>query len=231
MASNAHVLAISLPLQGHINPLIQLCHRLISKGIRVTFVTTASLSKSLQREANSTNLISVESVPDSTADEGEDLDIYEAFFRSFRASITGGLPEIIAKYSNSGEPLTAIVYDSCLPWVVEFAHEKGLKGAVLFTQPAAVCSVFYHVYKGSLGISAAAESEFSLPGLPVLGVKDLPSLLYDVGVYQAILNSLVEQFSTFEMADWRLFNTFDELEHEVGLSRLVCDGATNIYRR
>lgn len=222
MASNPHVLAIFFPLQGHINPMIQLCHRLVSKGIRVTYVTTASLSKNLSREEegeeDGNGLISIESVPDSIADEGDEgHDIYGAFFRSLRASITSGLLEIIAKYSNSGKPPTAIVYDSCLPWVVELAHEKGLKGAVLFTQPAAVCSVFYHVYKGSLEISPHNDEnyEVSLPGLPVMGVRDLPLFLFDVGIYQAIFKALVEQFSTSEAADWRLFNTFDGLEHEV----------------
>lgn len=217
MASNPHVLAIFFPLQGHVNPMIQLCNRLASKGIRVTFVTTDSHGKNLERqpqqEADS-NLISIETVPDSTSDEAG-IDIYEAFFRNFRAAMTSGLSEIITKYSNSGEPLTAIVYDSCLPWILDFAHEKGLKGAVLFTQPAAVCSVFYHVHKGNLEISPDEASEVSLPALPVMGVKDLPSFLYDVRGFGAILRCLVEQFSTFEKADWRLFNTFDKLEDEV----------------
>ncbi|KAH6809281.1 hypothetical protein C2S51_027064 [Perilla frutescens var. frutescens] len=219
MASNPHVLAIFFPPQGHINPMIQLCNRLVSKGIRVTFGTTASFSKNLEKQPHQhadSNLISIEAVPDSTSDEAhEGLDIYEAFFRSFRAAMISGLSEIVAKYSNSGEPLTAIVYDSCIPWMLDFAHEKGLKGAVLFTQPASVCSVFHHVYKGSLEISHDEASEVSLPGLPVLAVKDLPSLLYDVRGYGAILRTLVEQFSTFEKADWRLFNTFDKLEDEV----------------
>lgn len=224
MVSNPHVLAISLPLQGHINPLVQLCNRLVSKGIRVTYVTTATLSKNLesnpQQKAEDNNLISIETVPDSTADEAEGHDIYEVFFRSFEAAMTTGLSDIIAKYSNSGEPLTAIVHDSCIPWMSEFAHEKGLKAAVLLTQSAAVSSVFYHVYKGSLEVSHDAfKSEvFSFPGLPAMGVQDLPSLLYCVGGYGAILRVLVEQFLTFEKADWRLINTFDKLEDEVALS-------------
>lgn len=217
MASKPHVLAVSLQSQGHINPIIQLCNRLVTKGIRVTFATIASSSKELEKEADN-SLISIVLVPDLTTDEAEGLDndVFEAYFRRFRAAMTRGLSDVIARYSNSGEPLTAIIYDSCLPWMLEFAHEKGLKGAVMFTQSAAACSVFYHVCKGSLEIAPDQDdSKISLPGLPVMSGKDLPSLVHDVGGYGAMLKVLVEPFSAFEKADWRLFNTFQKLEDEV----------------
>lgn len=213
MSSNPHVLAVSLPIQGHTNPILQLCNRHVTKGIRVTFVTTASVTKQLEKASHSQS-IAIEAVPDaSTADD--EAEGFEATFRRFRAAMTSGLSEIIARCSNSGEPLAAIVYDSCLPWMLEFAHERGLKGAAVFTQNAAASSVFYHVCKGSLGISRDEDGEVSLPGLPVMRVRDLPSLVYDVGPYGAILAALVEPFLTFREADWRLFNTFDKLEDEV----------------
>ncbi|KAL1544837.1 hypothetical protein AAHA92_21640 [Salvia divinorum] len=214
MGSNPHVLAVSLPIQGHTNPIIQLCNRLVTKGIRVTFVTTDSMSKQLEKGSDR-NPITIEAVPDDSTVHEAALEYFEATFRRFRAAMTSGLSEIIFRYSNSGEPLAAIVYDSCLPWMLEFAHAKGLKGAVVFTQNAAASSVFYHVCKGTLGISPDEDGEVSLPGLPVMRVKDLPSLVYDVGAYGAILTALVEPFSTFHKADWRLFNTFDKLEDEV----------------
>lgn len=216
MATNTHILAIPFPLQGHINPMIQLCNRLVSKGIRVSLVTTVSISTILQGQTGA-NLISIETVPDSTIDEKvKNLDVYEIFIRSFRAAITSGLSDIIEKHSNSGKPLRAIVYDSVNPWILDIAHEKGLKGAVLFTQPCTVCSVFYHLHKGTLEIPPDDDgSEVSLPGMPVMGVKDLPSLVYDMNSYPSLLRLVVEQFSTFEKADWRLFNTFDKLEDEV----------------
>ncbi|KAI3470318.1 hypothetical protein Pfo_026981 [Paulownia fortunei] len=215
MATNSHILAIPFPLQGHINPMVQLGNRLASKGIRVTLVTTVSISTSLQTQAgSSSNLINIETVPDSTIDDVEGLDVYEIFIRSFRAAITSGLPDIIKKYSKSGFPLKAIVYDSVIPWSLDLANEQGLKGAVLFTQPCTVSSVFYHMHKGTLEIPPDEGSEVSLPGMPVMGLKDLPSLVYNRSSYPSLLRLLVEQFSTFEKADWRLFNTFDKLEDE-----------------
>ncbi|KAL8482913.1 hypothetical protein ACS0TY_025813 [Phlomoides rotata] len=217
MASNTHILAIPYPLQGHINPMTQLCFRLSAKGIRVTLVTTVSISKSLERQPQqASNLINLETVPDSTIDaDHESLDVYEMSIRSFRASITNGLPSIVEKYSNSGNPLSAIVYDSVIPWILDIAHGKGLKGAALFTQPCSVCAVYYHVHKGSLEIPPDDGYQISLPGMPVMGVKDLPSYVNDVSSYPSLSRFMVGQFSTFEKADWRLFNTFDELEHEI----------------
>lgn len=212
----AHILAIPFPLQGHINPMVQLCNRLASKGIRITLVTTVSISTNLQKQAGS-HPITIETVPDITLDDHElqGLDIYEIFIRSFRAAITSGLPDIIRKHSDSGFPLKAVVYDSVIPWMLDVGNEHGLRGAVLFTQPCTVCSVFYHVHNGTLEIPIDDSSEVSLPGMPVRGSEDLPSMVYDVNSYPSLLRLLVEQFSTFEKAEWRLFNTFDKLEDEV----------------
>ncbi|GFQ08009.1 UDP-glycosyltransferase 74e2 [Phtheirospermum japonicum] len=218
MATNTtHILAIPFPLQGHINPLAQLCNRLSSKGIRVTFVTTVTVSETLQtKTAGSTNnLINVETVPDFTIGETEGLDVYEIYIRSFRAAITSGLSDIIEKHSKSESPVKAIVYDSGIPWVLDIAHENGLKGAVLSTQSCTVCSVFYHMHKGTLEISPGEGSEVTLPGMPVMDLDDLPSYVYDRGSCPSLLRFLVEQFTTFEKADWRLFNTFDKLEDEI----------------
>ncbi|KAL3828438.1 hypothetical protein ACJIZ3_017240 [Penstemon smallii] len=208
----AHILAIPFPLQGHINPMVQLCKRLISKGIHVTLLTTASISTTLQIPTG-INPINIETVPDSNVKEIEHLDVYEIFIQNFRASITCGISETIQKHRKN---LKAILYDSLIPWTLDIAHEQGLKGAVLFTQPCTVSSVFYHLHKGTLEISNDDQDfEVSLPGMPVLRVKDLPSLAVDSTSNPPILRLLVDQFSTFEKADWRLFNTFNKIEHEI----------------
>lgn len=189
MAKNTHILAIPFPLQGHINPMIQLCNRLAWKGIGITLLTTVSFSSTLQRRSEATS-INFETVPDSIGIGVEGLDEYETFFHHFRTAITTGLPHIIEKHSKT---LRAIVYDSVNPWVLEIAHAKGLKGAVLFTQPCAVCSIFYHVYKGNLVIPPAdGVSEVSLPCMSVVGVQDLPSFVCGENSYPSLLKLLVD---------------------------------------
>ncbi|KAL0320396.1 UNVERIFIED_CONTAM: UDP glycosyltransferase 9 [Sesamum radiatum] len=183
-ATKTHILAIPFPLQGHINPMVQLCNRLVPRRIHVTLVTTVSFGASLQIQALSSTMISIETVPDPPIDVPEDVDEYEIFHRRFRAAITSGLPGIIRKQqSNAGVRFKAIVL---LPHV-----------------------------RGCLEIQCDEGSEVSLPGMPVLGLKDLPSLVYDMSSYPSLLRVFVKQFSTFEKADWRLFNTFDKLEEEI----------------
>ncbi|KAL2507174.1 UDP-glycosyltransferase 74E2 [Forsythia ovata] len=215
MATKTHILALPFPLQGHINPMLQLCKTLVTKGFHVTLVTTVSISLSLQMQASTTsNLIDIETIPDATnTSEG---DMYQVFINNFKAAITQGLPQLIEKHKQSSYPAKAIVYDSVLPWTLDIAHQLGLKGAVLFTQPCTVCSIFYHIQQGTLKITTEDDgSDISLPAMPLLRLRDLPSLIYDKGPYTTLLGLLVDQFSTFQEADWRLFNTFDKLEDEI----------------
>ncbi|KAK2986325.1 hypothetical protein RJ640_001426, partial [Escallonia rubra] len=60
-----------------------------------------------------------------------------------------------------------------------------------------------------------SQSRLALPSMPLMETKDLSSFIYDMGSYPSMLRLVVNQFSNWEKADWRLFNTFDKLEGEV----------------
>ncbi|XP_075511951.1 UDP-glycosyltransferase 74E1-like [Primulina tabacum] len=212
----SHVLAIIFPLQGHINPAIQLCKRLVAEKIRVTLLTTASTSRTIQREGFSSDCMAIEIIPDINVVGEDNSDMFEVFFRDYKSSITHGVPQIIQKYDNTGIPVKAILYDSASPWIVDVAHANGVKGAVFFTQNCSVSSIFYHLHSGSLELpSDKGCGEILLPGLTAMKLKDLPSVAYDMNSYKAIRRHLIDQFETCGKAEWRLFNTFDKLEHEV----------------
>ncbi|KAK1400521.1 Glycosyltransferase [Heracleum sosnowskyi] len=59
MASNPHVLVISFPVQGHINPMLQFSKRLASKGLMVTLVATSTISKSLITDNGPVKVVSI----------------------------------------------------------------------------------------------------------------------------------------------------------------------------
>ena len=48
MVNRSHVLVVPLPGAGHINPMLQFSRRLVSKGLKVTFIITKFISKSRQ---------------------------------------------------------------------------------------------------------------------------------------------------------------------------------------
>ncbi|KAK2995875.1 hypothetical protein RJ640_029600 [Escallonia rubra] len=213
--SKTHVLVFPFQAQGHMNPMIQFSKRLASKGLKVTLVVT---KKSLQSQDSS---IKVEHIADFLEDGNQMIDSVESFVESFRVAVSRGLPELIEKQNSLGCPVKVVVYDASMPWVLDIAHQLGLYGAVFSTQSCAVGAVYYHMHKGSLkNIGPVEGSTVSLPSMPLMETKDLSSFIYDEGSYPSMLRLVVNQFSTFEKADWRLFNTFDKLEGETGNKQL-----------
>ncbi|KAK3007930.1 hypothetical protein RJ639_015013 [Escallonia herrerae] len=208
-SSKTHVLVFPFQAQGHMNPMIQFSKRLASKGLKVTLVVT---KKSLQSQDSS---IKVEHIADFLEDGNEIIDSVDSFVERYRVAVSRGLRELIEKQNSLGCPVKIVVYDSSMPWILDIAHQLGLYGAVFSTQSCAVGAVYYHMHKGSLkNIGPAEGSTVSLPSMPLMETKDLSSFIYDEASYPSMLRLVLNQFSTFEKADWRLWNTFDELEGE-----------------
>ncbi|KAK2975460.1 hypothetical protein RJ640_003613 [Escallonia rubra] len=201
-SSKTHVLVFPFQAQGHMNPMIQFSNRLASKGLKVTLVVT---KKSLQSQDSS---IKVEHIADFLEDGNQMIDSGDSFVERFRVAVSRG-------FTRLGCPVKVVVYDASLPWVLDIAHQLGLYGAVFSTQSCAVGAVYYHMHKGSLkNIGPVEGSTVSLPSMPLMETKDLSSFIYDMGSYPSMLRIVVNQFSNWEKADWRLFNTFDKLEGE-----------------
>ncbi|KAK2975461.1 hypothetical protein RJ640_003614 [Escallonia rubra] len=207
-STRTHVLVIPFPVQGHINPMVHFSKRLASKGLEVTLVAT---TKSMQPQDSS---IKIEHISDCFEEGGPKTDSHDAMFDHFRMAVSRGLPELIEKQKSLGCPVKLVVYDSVMPWVLDTAHQLGLYGAAFFTQSCAVSTIYYHEHQGLLQIDPSEGSSVSMPSMPSLGTKDLPSFIYDVSSYPSIRRLVVNQFSNFEEADWRFFNTFDKLEGE-----------------
>ena len=55
----------------------------------------------------------------------------------------------------------------------------------------------------------------SLPGLPLLELRDMPSFIYVAGSYPSYFELVLSQFSNADKADFILVNTFYKLEREV----------------
>ncbi|XP_062173992.1 UDP-glycosyltransferase 74F2-like [Alnus glutinosa] len=211
-AYRAHCLVLAYPTQGHINPMLQFSKRLEHKGVRVTLVTTYSISKTIHKEATS---IALETISDGYDDGGiEQAESIQAYLERFWRVGSQTLSQLLEKLSSSGCPVDCIVYDAFLPWALDVAKKFGLVGAVFFTQSCAVDNILFHVYKGVLKLPLS-EPEILLPGLPPLQPQDTPSFICDFGSYPAFFDMVVQQFSNIDKADWVLCNTFYELEQEV----------------
>lgn len=210
-----HILVIAYPAQGHINPLLQFSKRLASMGLRVTFVTTSSISKSMQAGQTASS-VSFESISDGS-EEGESLESKIASLEyRFRERVSQSLAEFIIEKHNSSEiPPKFLVYDSIMPWALDVARQCKLDGAPFFTQPCAVNVIYYHAQQGAFRMPLE-RSFVSLPSMPTLGIDDMPSFFGETTSHPALLNTLVNQFSNIQDTNWIFCNTFHELEYEVG---------------
>jgi pathogen-inducible salicylic acid glucosyltransferase len=207
MERKTQILVIPYPLQGHINPMLQFSKRLASKGPKVTLLITNSISKS--KEALQPTSVTVDTIFDGSK-EGESVESLIASLDRFRLTVSQSLSEYIQKQNC----FNFLVYDAVMPWALDVARQLGLDGAPFFTQSCAVNSIYHHLDRGNITLPLQGPT-VSLPSLPLLGVSDLPSLIYHTGSYPALLKLGLLQFSNIEQPNWIFFSSFVELEPEV----------------
>ncbi|XP_042504607.1 mogroside IE synthase-like [Macadamia integrifolia] len=211
-AEGTHVLAFPFPAQGHINPLLQFCKTLASKGLKVTLATTFFIIKSGHNEVNN---VRVEGISDGFDEGGIDAaKSPEMYAERFQVVGSESLAALIEKQESSGYPFKCLIYDPAITWPFEVAKRFGLSTACFFTQSCANDAIYYSVKKGLLSTPVQGPT-VSLPGLPILELHDLPSFIYYWGSYPAFIDIVLNQFDNVENVDYVLINTFDKLEDEV----------------
>ncbi|KMT15549.1 hypothetical protein BVRB_3g059010 [Beta vulgaris subsp. vulgaris] len=208
----AHVLVFPFPIQGHINPMLQFSKRLASKGLKVTFIITDSLSKLLPPRSNSSP-IQIRSISDGLKDD-EKVDDYEAYLELFERVVPQSVAHLIEEYKVTNHPVKFIVYDCLITWVLDLARTAEIEAAPYFTQSAAVHSIHYHVYERALKLPIEG-SLISMPSIPLLRPNEMPSLIVNPGCYSSINCLNINQSSNFGKARLMFFNTIDKLESQV----------------
>jgi len=102
------------------------------------------------------------------------------------------LSAIVRRLAAAGRPVTCVVSALLLP-AADVALEHGIPLAVFWNQSAATLAAYYHYFHGHEHLVAAAAAHVggaddpaalsyelvTLPGLPPLRVRDLPSFLVD----------------------------------------------------
>uniref|UniRef100_A0A7C8Z100 Glycosyltransferase N-terminal domain-containing protein n=1 Tax=Opuntia streptacantha TaxID=393608 RepID=A0A7C8Z100_OPUST len=201
----AHVFMISFPGQGHINPLLRLGKRLASKGLLVTFSTTATLGQ-VMRSAN--DAISDEPVPVGDGfirfefmEDGlperdprrEDLDQYLPHLDSVGRQ---RVPEMLARQAREGRPVCCLINNPFIPWVSDVAEELGLPSAMLWVQSCASFLAYYY-YLHSLVPYPDESSPYidvNIPSMPLLKWDEIPSFLHPTTPYGVLRRAILGQF-------------------------------------
>ncbi|KAL4030929.1 hypothetical protein IC575_009184 [Cucumis melo] len=206
-----HILTVTYPSQGHINPMLQFSKRLQKRGFKITLVLTNFIA----RVSHSLPPFPILTISDGHDDGGfASADSAQTYLDSFRRFGSESLRELLRRLSSSASPVDCLIYDSFLPWALDVAKEFQIATAVFFTQSCAVANIYYHVHKGLIDLPLP-NRESEIPGLPLMKLAEFPSFIYQLGSYPAYYDLLVNQYANVDKADWIFCNTFDELEREV----------------
>ncbi|XP_059655504.1 UDP-glycosyltransferase 74F2-like [Cornus florida] len=208
----AHVLALPYPLQGHINPMLHFCKRLVSKGLKATLAITTFISTTMDPKSDS---VQFDTISDGY-DEGGFMqaESVQAYLERLEVSGSQTLAELIKRYQSSDHPIDCVIYDATLPWPLKVTKQFGLAGATFFTQPCCVNYIYYYAYHGFLKLPVSSLP-VSIPGMPLLELPDMPSFIYVHGSNPVYFELVLNQFIHVEKADYVLVNTFYKLEDKV----------------
>ncbi|KAJ0244991.1 hypothetical protein HA466_0184970 [Hirschfeldia incana] len=217
MREGSHVIVLPFPVQGHLTPMSQFCKRLASKGLKSTLVLISD-KPSPPYKAENDDSITVFPISNGFQDGADPLHDLDDYIDRVHTSIKNRLPELIQEMNLSGNYPRALVYDSTMPWLLDVAHDHGLRGAAFFTQPWLVSVIYYHAHKGSFSVPSTKDGHSTLasfPAFPMLSANDLPSYLCESSSYPKILRIVTEQLSNIDRVDILLCNTFDTLEEKL----------------
>lgn len=221
-----HVLLVSFPAQGHVNPLLRLGNLLASTGLLVTFSSCSVVGKSM-RKANKNideltpvgdGMIRFEFFDDGLGEDEDlrraDLDYYVPHLELHgKEAVT----TIVKKHEKEGRPVSCLINNPFIPWVSDLAHTLNIPNAVLWVQSCACFSAYYH-YNNQLAqfpTESDPEIDVQLPSMPLLKHDEIPSFLHPQTPYAVLGKAILGQFKVLSKTFCVLVETFQELESEV----------------
>nr|BAO66179.1 UDP-glucose dependent p-hydroxybenzoic acid glucosyltransferase [Delphinium grandiflorum] len=221
-----HVLLVSFPSQGHVNPLLRLAKHLASKGLLATFSSTHHIIHKIHKSTGHVQPIDIgggrlrfESFTDGWEDHDDprrsDLNVYIPQFQTVGHD---SFVQLVKKHSESGTPVSCIISNPFIPWVSDVAAELGIPCALLWVQSCFVYSVYYHYFHNLASFPTVDQPNKSveLPGLPTLESDEIPSFLHPVYSpdKRVLKDVILGQFKNLEKTFCVLVDSFEELERE-----------------
>ncbi|XP_037416444.1 UDP-glycosyltransferase 83A1-like [Triticum dicoccoides] len=231
-APTPHVLALPLPAQGHVIPLMELSHCLVEHGIKVTFVNTqhnhdlilASLHLSKSEHGSSLGGVDMVSLPDGLAD-GDDRKDLALLTQSFSDAMPGELEKLIGRVheseSESGAyKLTWIIADASMAWAFPVAKRLGLRAAAfnplsvaMFATRIRIPELIRDGVVDEKGLPKRRGTFRLAPGMPPMRATELSwNCAGDPSGQPAILDFILRNNAATPLAEAVVTNSVQELE-------------------
>ncbi|KAK7295447.1 hypothetical protein RJT34_18356 [Clitoria ternatea] len=209
-----HILAIPCPIQGHINPLMQLSHVLAKHGCKITFVHTEFTYKRANIASTEQHNLEESHIKFMMLPDGLDPEDDRSDFLKVSASIRSTMPDRLPKLIEDSE-ITCVLVTISMGWALEVAHKLGIRGALFCpasaTSLASLTSIPTLIHDGIIDSQGRAtkNQEIKLsPNMPLMDTEDFPWN----GFSKLMFDRLAQEMQTLELGEWWLCNTTNDLE-------------------
>ncbi|KAA8548346.1 hypothetical protein F0562_000030 [Nyssa sinensis] len=199
-----HILLLTFPAQGAINPAFQLAKHLIRMGVKVTIVTTVSAHRRMTKSAPIPDDLTIAAFSDGYDDGFKNRDDHQHFLSEFKSHGSRAVAELITASRKEGHPITRLVYTMLQTWAAKLAHDLHVQSTLFGIQPAPVFQIYYYYFNGYGDLirknSTDTSCPIEIPGLPLLTSRDLPSFLVpsNSNLYSFALPSFKEQLELLD---------------------------------
>ncbi|KAG6631153.1 UDP-glycosyltransferase 87A1-like [Carya illinoinensis] len=213
-----HVVAMPYPGRGHINPMMNLCKQLVLKSpsILVTFVVTEEWLGFIGGEPKLAN-IRFATIPNVIPSEIGRAKDFPRFIQAVNTTMEAPFEELLDRLEH---PVSAIVADTYVIWVVRVGNRRNIPVASLMTMSATVFSVLHHfellVQNGHFPVELSEcgdELVDYIPGVPTTRLADLPTFFSGDGL--KVLPLIRGCILSVSKAQYLLFTSVHELEAQV----------------
>ncbi|OEL30746.1 Limonoid UDP-glucosyltransferase [Dichanthelium oligosanthes] len=225
-----HVLLVSFPLQGHVNPLLRLGAHLAARGLLVTFTTFRHASLRALRDdgacvgvgrggrlrfeylrRSDDGARSPEEDPPLCYDQQDPSDMLRCVAYAGPSALAG----LIRRQAGAGRPVACVVNNPFVPWALDVAAGMGIPCAMLWIQSCAVLSLYRHFYSFPEAFPSEADPDapVAVPGLPTVAADELPLMVrpeYARNLWGDMLRAQLGEIG--KTVSWVLVNTFYGLE-------------------
>lgn len=151
MDTHIHVLAIPLPAQGHVIPMMELAKKLARHGFKVTVVNTefihsVVMNASTKNEDEDDEGILRVSIPDGL-EFGDTRTDFGRLSEAMQRVMPGKLEELIEKMNDDDMKIDCVFADNCMSWALGVAKKMGIKGVAFCPAPVTSLALFSTIPK------------------------------------------------------------------------------------
>ncbi|XP_023532234.1 UDP-glycosyltransferase 87A2-like [Cucurbita pepo subsp. pepo] len=213
-----HLAAVPYPGRGHVNALMNLCKLLSLKNpnILISFIVTDEWLTFLAGEPKPQN-IRFATIPNVIPSELGRANDFPGFIRSVNSDMEAPTDTLLTRLH---PPLTAIVADAFLPWMVQLGNNLRIPVASLWPMSVTVFSILYHFEllqeNGDFPAELSERGEQIVdyfPGVSKIRLADLPSFFSGNGV--KVVGGAVKSARSVDNSQFLISTSVYELESSV----------------